>query len=301
MRQRIFHVGLVLVTLVVGVGAYAITRTLESGQSSCTGRFLGLSRGQCEKIRSEDPGFAEQTQELSQTLDAQRAALVALIADPQSDANAIRAAARKVTDTHHALMRRVVQHLLVVRRHTDPRQCMRLTGLCSGVIGSGAGRGGQGQGMGPGRGGQGQGMGPGRGGQGQGMGPGRGGMGMGRGMRYRYGQLGPALGLTDEQRSAGAEKDPTFETDSVQLAQQICDAHGRLAQALEDANTPDADAQQALAKLIALRVQLEQRTVDYVLSIRPLLSTEQQQRLIGLSRGGRRGRGGQGWGASGGQ
>ena len=50
--------------------------------------------------------------------------------------------------------------------------------------------------------------------------------------------------------------------------------------------------EEALEDFIALRSELEMRTVDYVLSIRPMLSTEQQQRLIGLSQRGRRWRGG---------
>lgn len=270
MRQKIFHISLVVVMLAAGAGAFAITRTLKPEPNTalgCTRRWLGLSRGQCDKIRSEDPGFPEKSQLLSQTLQAHREALVGLIADPDSDDNAIRATAREVLDAHHNLMRRVVQHLLVVRRHTDPSQCMRLTGLCSGVIGSGGGPGAQHQG--------------------KGMGPGPRGMGMGRGMRHRYGQLGPALGLTDVQRQAAAETDPSFEADAVRLAQQIHDAHALLAQNLEDTSVDESEVQHALEQLIALRVQLEQRTVDYVLSIRKLLDTDQQQRLIGLSDSGR--------------
>ena len=50
--------------------------------------------------------------------------------------------------------------------------------------------------------------------------------------------------------------------------------------------------EQALDEFLTLRAQLEMRTVDYVLSLRPMLSAEQQQRLIGLSQQGRRWRGG---------
>ena len=277
MRRRIFHISLIVVMLVAGAGAYTITRTLKAehdGTLGCTRQWLGLSRKQCEKIRSEDPGFSEQTQELSQILLEERQALVALITDPNSDAEAIRATARKVLDAHHDLMRRVVKHLLVVRRHADPRQCVRLTDLCSGVICSGGNRGG-------------------RGNQGQGMGMGRGqGMGMGRGQRHRYGRLGPALGLTEAQRQAAGQHDTSFEVDTRQLAQQIYDAHDRLARMLEDTTAPDDEVKQALEELIGLRVQLEQRTVDYVLSIRSMLDTDQIQRLIGMSGGGQRWRNG---------
>jgi hypothetical protein len=284
MRQRIFHIGLLVVMLIAGTGAFAVTWTWKTGQRdtlSCTRQWLGLSRNQCQQIRNEDPGFTEESQALSQVLLMHRQAIAERIADPTSDADSIRTTAQKVLDAHHDLMRRVVRHLLVVRRHTDPGQCMRLTSLCSGAFNAGENQAGQGNQR------RGQGMGQGNQRRGQGMGQGNRyrGQGMGRGAQHRYGQLASTLSLTDVQQQAADQKDPSFETDTQKLVQQIHDAHAKLAEALQDTAASENQVAQVLEKVIGLQTQLEQRTVEYILSIRDLLSTAQQQYLMRLSQG----------------
>ena len=130
--------------------------------------------------------------------------------------------------------------------------------------------------------------------RGQGMGQGNRyrGQGMGRGAQHRYGQLASTLGLTDAQQQAADQKDPSFQADTQQLAQQIRQAHDELAQALQDPAIPDNQVSQALEKVIGLQTQLEQRAVEYVLSIRDQLTPAQQQQLMGLSQGGWRWRNG---------
>lgn len=291
MRQRIFHIGLLVLMLVAGTGAFAVTWTYRNGQRdtmACTRQWLGLSRNQCQQIRSQDPGFAEESQALSQVLSMHRQALADRIVDPASDADSIRTAAGKVLDAHHDLMRRVVRHLLVVRRYTDPGQCMRLTNLCSPTFSpepTPAGNGNQSRGQGMGQGNQ-------RRGQGMGQGNRYRDQGMGRGAQHRYGRLASTLGLTDTQQQAADQKDPAFQADTQQLAQEIRQAHDELAQALQDPAIPDNQVSQALEKVIGLQTQLEQRTVEYVLSIRDQLTPAQQQQLMGLSQGGWRWRNG---------
>ncbi len=289
MRQRIFHIGLLVLMLLAGTGAFAVTWTCRNSQRDtmdCTRQWLGLSRNQCQQIRSQDPGFAEESQALSQVLSMHRQTLAEHISDPASDADSIRTTAGKVLDAHHDLMRRVVRHLLVVRRYTDPGQCMRLTNLCSPAFSAepdlvGRGNPQRGQGMGQGNQRRGQGMGQGNRYRGQGM---------GRGAQHRYGQWASTLGLTDAQQQAADQKDPSFQADTQQLAQQIRDAHNELAQSLRDSASSDAQIGQALEKVIRFQTQLEQRTVQYVLSIRNLLSPAQQQQLMGLSQDPGRGR-----------
>ena len=89
--------------------------------------------------------------------------------------------------------------------------------------------------------------------------------------------------LLDAQQQAADQKDPSFQADTQQLAQAIRQAHEELAQALQDPAIPDNQVSQALEKVIGLQTQLEQRTVEYVLSIRDQLTPAQQQRLMGLS------------------
>jgi len=114
--------------------------------------------------------------------------------------------------------------------------------------------------------------------------------------RLRRGQnaLTSALTLTETQQQAIAQIDPNYEANVSLLTGQARTAHLALAHILQETNSPNKTVQQVLEHFLQAHTALEQRTVDYVLSIRPLLNSEQQQRLIGLSQGqgGRRWRGG---------
>jgi len=288
MTRRIFHLGLVAVVLIAGTGAYALRQSLgprTPPAADCTRYWLSLTQGQCEQIQRDDPAFHEEAQTLSQSLQEHRQALIADVSDASTPANQIRAQAEAVVAAQQALMRRIVQHLLAVRRHADVRQCTLLSQLYSNVMQPTGPQGGSG----PRR--QRRGWGGPPWAQDTGQGP-----GMGRGQRHRYGQLASSLGLTPAQQAAAAQTDPNYESDVTQLTQQVRDAYAVFVQALQDLDTLDETVRQALEAFVTLRTQLELRTVDYVLSIRPLLSAEQQQHLIGLSQrgggGGRRWRGG---------
>lgn len=280
MTRRLFHVGLLGLVLIAGAAAYTVRRNLGpqgSQASDCMRHWLSLSPEQCARLQRDDPGFHQEAEALARTLAADQQSLVALVSDAATSAEEIRDQAQAVVDAHHALTRRIVRHLLAVRRHIDIRQCRLLNQLYTEVMrpsnGGGPGRYGQRRGRG----------GP----WGQGQGP-----GYGRRQRHRYGRLAPTLGLTEAQQSQAARIDSTYESDAAQLAQDVRQAHAQFAQGLEDPNTADAAVEQALDEFLTLRAQLEMRTVDYVLSLRPMLSAEQQQRLIGLSQQGRRRRGG---------
>jgi len=276
MARKLFHLGL-LGVLIAGAATYAVRTNWGPGRTQpaeCARRWLGLSGNQCNGIRNEDPHFQEEAQALSQSLQFARRTLADLLADPNSTDDVLRAQAQTVLDAHHRLMRHTVNHLLVVRAYTDVSQCGRLNALCADVMHSGQGRGYGRQGRGPGR-----------------------GMGRGRGMQYRWrrgrGALAPALRLTEAQQQAAGEIDPNYTTDAAALTEQVRTAYQTLAGTLQDINSPDESVQQALDHFIDVQTMLEERTVDYVLGIRPMLSVDQQQRLIGLSHGGgRRWRGG---------
>jgi len=114
---------------------------------------------------------------------------------------------------------------------------------------------------------------------------------MGMGRRRRHGCLAPTLALSDTQYERSAQLDPQFETEVTQLADTVRARHRQFAGNLADTGVSDAAIQSSLEDLIAARTQLEQRTVEHVLRIRPLLTAEQQQRLIGLAQRGCRCRG----------
>ena len=280
MTRRLFHVGLLGLVLIAGAGAYTVRRNLDprgSQASDCMRYWLSLSSEQCARLQQDDPGFHQETEAMARTLAAEQQTLIAQVSDATTPAEQIRDQAQAVLDAHHTLTRRIVRHLLAVRRHVDIRQCRLLNQVYTEVMRPS-------NVDGPGR----YGQRPGRGGPcGQGQGP-----GYGQRQRHRYGQLAPMLGLTKAQQSEAARINPNYESDAAQLVQEVRQAHAQLAQSLEDPNAAETVVEQALDEFLTLRAQLEMRTVDYVLSLRPMLSAEQQQRLIGLSQQGRRWRGG---------
>jgi Spy/CpxP family protein refolding chaperone len=263
MARKLFHLSLVGVVLVAGAASYAVRRNLSSaGQRpmDCARRWLDLSDQQCRNIRSEDPDFRQEAQSLSQTLQGARKALVALVADSQSSDQAMADQAQEVLDAHHALMRRSVRRLMVMRQFADVSQGDRLNTLCSNAMRCGKGRG-----------------------MGMGMGPG---MGMRRGQMHGQRALTSVLTLTGVQQQNISKISPNYETECFDLMRQVRAAHMGLSQALQDTDSSDDLIQEALESFIAARTAFEKHTIDYVISIRSLLTPEQQQRLIGLCRGG---------------
>jgi len=293
MKRTIFHFGLLVLVLLTTATVFSVTRSL--GQRRATdaggaGQWLCLSGTQCQQIRQEDPGFREQAQQLTQRLQDQQQNLLEQIQDADIPDETILKQSRLVVDTHHDLMRRVVRHLLVVRRYADTQQCLQLRSLCSGALVPGAtgerhGRQARMQHQ--------RGQGP----HGPGWGQGRG-MGMGRGMgRGRHQRMQLALALTETQQEEVLQLDPDFDQDVTQRTESVRMLHGQFTQHLMDPNVSDEVIHSSLEELILARTQLEQRTTEHVLRIRSLLSADQQQRLIGLSQRGCRWRGGRGVGA----
>jgi len=273
MARKLFHLSLLCVVLVAGAASYAVRRNLGSSDGQpidCARRWLDLSNQQCRNIRKEDPNFRQEAQALSQTLQEARQAMATLVANAQSSDEALAGQAQVVLDAHHALMRRSMRHLMVMREFADVSQGVRLNALCSNAMRCGQGRG-PGMGMGPGM------MGP-------GMGPG--GMGMGRRQMHGQRALAPALTLTQAQQETIDQIAPNFEADCFDFMRQVRFAHMALSQTLQDADSADESIQEALESFIAARTAFEQHTIDYVISIRSLLTPGQQQRLIGLCKGG---------------
>ncbi|MCP4709959.1 MAG: hypothetical protein GY869_15150 [Planctomycetes bacterium] len=190
-------------------------------------------------------------------------------------------------------------------------------------VGSGQGRDlgfGQGRGLGP---GQGRGLGPGqtsgqnqgmRRGQGQGLrvgggegmsrGEGMGNQGMGRGSRGQAGRQGQGRGQGQGNRPRGRGRgnfsrrmnfdtsqtqlinqlDPEFNQQSFEISGLLQDYYHQLAILLADPNTSEDAAWEHLENLLEMRNQLDRRIARHVLLIRPHLTPQQLNILIGLSK-----------------
>jgi Spy/CpxP family protein refolding chaperone len=291
MKRKSFHIVLVILLGATAVGSFVSTRAQRpvAGQPGLC-RWLNVSGGQRRHLNRTGAGFMCDAQELASTYHREREKLAALVADSNSPESQIQTQAQAVIESNNALVRRVVERILVVREHLTEEQRRRFTGFCGGAMRA-QGRGRQNR-FGP---GQPQGR-----GRGQGFGSGRGqrlggGRGQGRGrQRGQGGAAGPwqdtglsrHLALTDAQLSAVAELDPSFSAESDELSRQVQEHHLSLSQLLENTQTDNETVREHLETFIRARSHLEQRTIDHILRIRHLLTSPQKQQLLGLCSGG---------------
>ena len=267
---------------VVGVGSFYITRSPEadnvySAQVSMR-NWLAFTNEQDKAIRQSDPDFDTEAAELSLAFIAERQQLARLLDASGSTDEQITSQVEKLIKANHTMIRRVVTHILTIRKHFSPQQQQQLMHLCSNII---QGRAGKGRLLGGGKGGSGkQHFGQGRG---NGRGPGRGwGRGQGRRRRYRGG-LSRNVEFTPEQIQVIQQLDPGFEAKSTEFATTASKEHEQLALLLETSSASDDVILQQLEKLLEARAQLERLISQHVLLIRPHLSPEQQKIIVGLS------------------
>jgi hypothetical protein len=90
------------------------------------------------------------------------------------------------------------------------------------------------------------------------------------------------LGVPESQRQSILNHDPEFAADLHDLRGRQASARTALASTLERPEATDADVRAASELLIETSVDLERRITTYLLSARPHLTLEQQQRLFGL-------------------
>ena len=144
MARKLFHLSLLGVVLVAGAASYAVRRNLGASDGrpmDCARRWLDLSNKQCRNIQSNDPDFRQEAQALSLKLQEARQTMATLVADMQTSDDTLSEQAEVVLDAHHALMRRSMRHLMVVREYADVSQGVRLNTLCSNAMRCGEGRG----------------------------------------------------------------------------------------------------------------------------------------------------------------
>jgi hypothetical protein len=226
--------------------------------------------------------FNKEADALIEDLLQKQDGLALAIEDPCTPDESILAQVEKNIASHEHLLRRVGEHVSMLRSKLPAEQRERLMGLCADVV---RGPIGQGRGRGYGYGG-GRGMGRGQ----RGWGRGREGGGRGYGQRRRQrGRLAQRLGLTDEQIRITQEQDPDFETDLRQLRDTLLAERETLLNMFEDPQIENGTLLEQVNRLISAHSQVERRLAQHLLILRPHLDVEQQKWLIGLCR--HRGRG----------
>jgi Spy/CpxP family protein refolding chaperone len=284
MKLDVKFIGTLILACIAGVVSFYITRGLNTktkySNHGSMRKWLAFTDEQDDAIRQSDPDFNTEAAELSLAFIAERQQLARILDAPASSDMQVTAQVERVIEANHALIKRVVAHILAVREHLSPQQQQQLMRLCSNII---RGRAGKGRLLGGGNGGPGrQHFGPGKG---NGRGPGRFGQGRGRGQgrrrRHRR-RLARNIEFTPEQIQLFEQLDHKFEAESTKLAKTVSDEHEQLALLLETQSTNDNDILEQLEKLLESRARLERRTSRHVLLIRPHLSPEQQKILVGL-------------------
>jgi len=107
-------------------GGYGMRRGIRNRLANC----LRLDDGQTSLLRERDPDFETETNELRNALLGERARLLAVFEDPDSENEQLRQQIEKLITTHSSIERRVVRHVLVLRPYLTVEQQKWLIGLC---------------------------------------------------------------------------------------------------------------------------------------------------------------------------
>lgn len=277
-------IALIVIIVVCGMISFIATR-LSAIASQKTGDdesvpWLGEAAPSVVKLEKK---FSNEVDGLIENLLQEQRNLALVIEDPCTPKESILAQVETVIAVHESLLRRVGEHVAMLRSKLPEVQRERLMQLCAEVV-RGPLRQGRGRGYGGGRrmGWQ-DSSGAGRGQRGRGYGREAGGRGYGQQRRQR-GRLAQRLGLTDEQITIIQEKDPDFETDLTQMRNTLLAERAELLNIFEDARTSNEKILDQINKLVSAHSQIERRIARHLLVLRPHLNAEQQKWLIGLCR-----------------
>lgn len=274
-------IAFIVVVVACGAVSFVGTRLTATGSQNRDGSVPWLAKADPSVIELEDK-FNEEADGLIEDLLQKQNSLALAIEDPCTPDESILAQAEKAIASHEHLLRRVGEHVAMLRLKLPAEQRERLMGLCADVI---RGPIGQGRGRGYGYGG-GRGMGRGQRGRGRGREGGGRGYGQRRGQR---GRLAQRLGLTEEQIQITREQDPDFEADLAQLRNTLLAERETLLNMFEDPQIENETLLEQINQLISSHSQVERRLAQHLLILRPHLNVEQQKWLIGLCK--HRGRG----------
>lgn len=220
-------------------------------------------------LARDEQAFSDSVQTAAQDLKSHQVKLGELLQDPAASDDAILAQADIIAQTHTALLHAIAEHLVALRTNLPDSQKELLSGFCRQTLGAPMQRryrhGRQDPAI----------ESPHQ--------PDRG-FGRGFGQQHRRGQCGliQKLQFTDRQLALVQQKDPAFESDIRQLRSRLLDERSKLQTLLETGQNPNGQLMRQVNAVITAHNALEKRLIDFILTMRPHFTPDQQQRLIGL-------------------
>ena len=234
-------------------------------------------------ITESEAQFNEKISELTSNLKVLQSELLTALENPLTSNETVLEHVDSINEAHEYAIRQIGEHIVELRhelgqinREKLMQFCMdALSGQISRLGGRMNGQGGRGYRYGQqNRGQRGYGF---RGGAEQGT--------TGYGQRFRFwDRLANRLSLTSEQITVLQEKDPNFESESIDLYENLMAERQKLLSAFENPQSSDSELLQQLDSFISTHSRIERRIAEHVLLLRPYLTVEQQQWLIGLCR-----------------
>lgn len=103
------------------------------------------------------------------------------------------------------------------------------------------------------------------------------------------------LDLSAASASALAPLEAAYQADRARLEQALASERETLASLLEDPSTSEARLHEQVDRVVAAGGALEQRTAEFLIAVRPLLTPEQQRKLFDRFAAGVREAGGYRW------
>ena len=113
-----------------GRGAGGRGYGLRRRQRGRLAQRLNLTDEQIRIAQGQDPNFESDLAGLRNTLLTERAKLVRMFEDAQTDNKQLLEQIDKMISTHSQIERRIAQYLLVLRQHLNAEQQKWLIGLC---------------------------------------------------------------------------------------------------------------------------------------------------------------------------
>ena len=285
----------ILITILVAVTVCAIafhvsrgleTRKVHSRMQSMR-QWLNLNEEQSTAVFEADPDYEKETAGLSAAFVAERQQLGHLLTVADSSDSEITTQVESVIEANQKLVKRIFNHVLIVRTSLTPQQQQKFMNSCNGIIrGREAGntmlilpdeqldqeQSSQGNRFRRGH----------RGGNSGSRGGGNG-HGSGNGHMHRHrGGLRGHIEFTPQQERLFKQLDPEFDSESTELVEQAGHEQEQLALLLESFAVSDEEILTQLEMTLDTRLQLEHRTLQYILRIRSHLSPEQQKQMVGL-------------------